>query len=84
MFAFATCDRKTALEFLKKLRPDLIIEDTKESVSDLLDLVQADEIRITDPDFHTGQIIQSKNWNEDSYAKTQKALEKAGLASTKQ
>lgn len=84
MFAFATCNRKTALGFLRKLYPNLIIEDTKESVSDLLDLVQADEIRITDPDFHVGQIIQSNNWNEDSYAKTQEALEKAGLVFTKQ
>lgn len=76
---FATCERQRALEFLVKLYPKAVITDTKESVSDLLDIIQADEIRITDPDFHGGEIIQSGNWKSDTAERAQAALIKAGL-----
>jgi len=63
-FAFATCDRRRALQFLQKLYPSKQITDTPESAGPLLDFVEADVVRITDPDFHRGEVIQSKNWDD--------------------
>lgn len=79
-FAFATCERQRALEFLKKLYPSSVVEDTDDSVKDLLDIIEADEIRVCDPDFHGGQIIQSGNWNDTTHARATSALQKSGLA----
>lgn len=79
-FTFATCDRTRALEFLKILYPSSVVLDSSDSVSDLLDIIEADEIRITDPGLHKGQIIQSKNWRSDTAERTQAALIKSGLA----
>ena len=78
-FAFATCDRARALEFLKKLYPSYVVEDTDESVKDLLDMIEADEIRICDPDYHGGQIIQGKNWSKTTHERSAAALQKSGL-----
>jgi hypothetical protein len=78
-FAFATCERHRALEFLKKLYPSSVVEDTNESVKDLLDIIEADEIRVCDPDYHGGQIIQSKNWNDGTHERATEALKKSGL-----
>lgn len=78
-FAFATCERRRALEFLQKLYPSTEVSDTDESVKDLLDIIEADEIRVCDPDFHRGQIIQSTNWKDDTAERTKAALEKSGL-----
>lgn len=78
-FAFATCERKRALEFLKKLYPSSVVDDTDESVKDLLDIIEADEIRVCDPDYHGGQIIQSKNWKDDTHERATAALKKSGL-----
>lgn len=78
-FAFATCDRRRALEFLKKLYPSSVIEDTEQSVKDLLDIIESDEIRVCDPDYHGGQIIQSDNWNDTTHARATAALKKSGL-----
>lgn len=74
-FAFATCDRHRAFEFLKKLCPEIDII----KANDLLNLVEADEIRICDPDFHNGQIILGKNAKEDTIERTRLALEKSGI-----
>ena len=79
-FAFATCERNRALEFLKKLYPSSGVEDTEESVKDLLDIIEADEIRVCDPDYHGGQIIQSSKWNDTTHARVTAALKKSGLA----
>lgn len=79
-FVFATCNRNRALEFLKKLYPSSVVEDSDESVKDLLDIIEADEIRICDPDYHEGQIIQSINWNETTRERATAALKKSGLA----
>ncbi len=78
-FAFATCERHRALGFLKKLYPSHALEDTFESVKDLLDIIEADEIRVCDPDYHVGSIIQSSNWKDDTASRTKAALEKSGL-----
>lgn len=78
-FAFATCDRRMALEFLQKLYPNTEVSDTDESVKDLLDIIQADEARICDPDFHSGQIIFGENKKDDTAERLRAALEKSGL-----
>ena len=78
-FAFATCDRNRALEFLKKLYPSSTVEDTESSVKDLLDIIQADELRVCDPDFHGGQIIEGRNYKEDTAQRATAALTKSGL-----
>ncbi len=79
-FAFATCTRSTALEFLKKLYPSSVVTDTDDSVKDLLDIIEADEIRVCDPDFHGGSIIQSTNWNDTTLQRATDALKKSGLS----
>lgn len=79
-FAFATCERHRALEFLKKLYPSSVVEDTDASVKDLLDIIEADEIRLCDPDYHGGQIIRSGNWNATTHERATAALKKSGLA----
>jgi hypothetical protein len=58
-FQFATCERGRALHFIGKLFPSKKVLDEK-AVSSVLDLVQADKIRVLDPDFHSGGITQSK------------------------
>lgn len=78
-FAFATCDRHNALQFLKKLYPSHTVEDTEASVKDLLDIIGADEIRVCDPDYHGGQIIQGTNWNDTTHERATAALKKSGL-----
>jgi hypothetical protein len=63
-FQFATCERNRALGFLKKLYPNQNIQDTSESASPLLDFVEADVVRITDPDFHQGEVVPGTHWDE--------------------
>ncbi len=73
---FATCERKRALNFLKKLYPNSEITDTEESAKPLLDLVELDIFRIPDPYMH-GQrvaIYPSKNWNSQNKDKCMTTL----------
>lgn len=79
MFAFATCNRQSALGFLKKLYPSYVVEDSDDSVKALLDIVEADELRVCDPDYHGGQIIQGTNWKDDTAERATAALKKSGL-----
>jgi hypothetical protein len=78
-FAFATCERNRALEFLKKNYPSSVVDDTDESVKDLLDIIEADEIRVCDPDYNGGLIIKSTNWNETTHERATAALKKSRL-----
>jgi hypothetical protein len=59
---FATCERRRALGFLRKLYPGCAVDDTPGSAGPLLDLVEADVLRISDPDFHGGTVFPGKNW----------------------
>ncbi len=72
---FETCERRRALGFLRKFYPNAKLED-KGNTKDVLDLVEADIIRIPDPQFHPGgRIYPSSNWddlNKDQYMKTLK------------
>jgi len=63
---FATCNRKSALEYIQKVLPDKDISDTEESIKGLLDLVEKDVIRVQDPMMHGNKIgiLPSDNWNE--------------------
>ena len=61
---FATCERHRALSFLKKLYPSYAITDTPENAGPILDLVAADIVRVTDPDFHQGMIVPGTHWDE--------------------
>lgn len=78
-FAFATCERHRALDFLKKLYPSDVVEDTEASVKDLLDIIEADELRVCDPDFHGGQIIEGTKFKADTAERAHAALAKSGL-----
>lgn len=78
-FAFATCDRKSALMFLKKIYPSCVVEDTDCSVKDLLDMVECDEIRVCDPDYHKGAIISGSKWSNTTRDRAFLALKKSGL-----
>lgn len=64
MIRFATCERRRALEFLKKFYPSRVIEDTPESAGPVLDLVEQDLFRIPDPDFHGGTVFPGPKWDE--------------------
>lgn len=61
---FATCERDTALRFLAKLYPSRVVEDTLDSAKELLDLIEADIVRVTDPAYHGGQIVPGTYWDE--------------------
>jgi hypothetical protein len=80
MFAFATCNRGNALNFLRKLYPSQTLNDTEDSAKPLLDIIEADELRVCDPDFHSGQIIEGKNFRADTADRAMAALETAGLS----
>jgi len=63
---FATCVRKTALEYLQKVLPNNNITDTPESAGKLLDFVEKDIIRVQDPMMYGSRIgiIPSTNYEE--------------------
>ena len=69
---FATCERRRALEFIQKVYPGRNIEDTPESISTLLDLVEKDIIRIQDPNMYGKRIgvVPGRNWTEDDELRT--------------
>lgn len=76
MITFATCNRKSALEFLQKIFPELA--DTPDSVGPLLDLVEADIVRVLDPMMHGEQISlvsgKKHDGSSDTYLRVEKAL----------
>jgi len=61
-FQFATCNRIRALGFIQADRPN--VTDTPESAGPILDLIEADLIRVVDPDCHTGGVVPGKKWDE--------------------
>lgn len=79
-FMFASSNRSLALEFLQKIEPSVNLTDTEDSAKDLLDIIERDEIRVTDPSFHAPQIVQAKNWNETTLDRATAALKKAGIS----
>ena len=53
---FATCNRHSALEYIKRVYPDNVITDTDDCAKPLLDLVQEDYLRIQDPMMYGNRI----------------------------
>ena len=65
-FVFATCQRGMALMHLKKAFPEKQFID-EGIVKEFLDMVEADILRVGDPDFHRkGQIFEGKNLTEEN------------------
>ncbi len=64
MISFATCHRRRALSFLEQAYPGVSLHDQGPTAR-LLDLVEADVIRVQDPVYHMpSQIIPGANWIE--------------------
>jgi CRISPR/Cas system-associated exonuclease Cas4 (RecB family) len=65
---FATCNRKSALEFIQKVNPSKSITDTEGSAKKLLDFVEKDIVRIQDPMMYGNkiQVVPGKKWVEDA------------------
>ena len=63
---FATCNRVSALDFIRRACKDDSITDTPESAGVLLDFVENDIVRIQDPMMHSGvQVVPGNNWVEN-------------------
>lgn len=63
---FATCNRQTALGYLKTVYPSVEVTDTPESAGPTLDLVAADIIRIEDPMMYGNriQVLPGTHWDD--------------------
>lgn len=69
---FATCETKRGLDFLKKHLEDDSIK--KEDVPNLIELVEMDILRVTDPDFHSELVlIGGKSYDENYKEQIEKA-----------
>jgi hypothetical protein len=72
-FYFATCDPRMAMDFMTKLYP--YKEVTKESISELLGLVEKDILRVQDPDFHKpAQVIAGNKYKPEHKAEVDSAI----------
>ena len=62
---FATCDRQQALGFLRQLYASRDFEDEGNTKA-LLDLVEADNVRIQDPNIYGSRVgvIPGTHWDE--------------------
>lgn len=71
---FATCQRHRALGFIRAVYPDRAIDDAGATQA-LLDLVEADVVRVQDPMMHAcnGQIavIPGDKWDDSRLAEVQ-------------
>jgi len=65
---FATCERKRALGYIKKVYPSKTITDAPDSAGPLLDFVEKDIVRIQDPMMYGNRIevVPGNNWEEDA------------------
>jgi hypothetical protein len=72
---FETCERRRALEYLQVFYPSRNLKDEGKTKA-LLDLVEADIIRIPDPKYHpSGQVYPNKNWDKTKANEYLKILE---------
>ena len=59
-FAFATCDVRRAMEFIKYFYPSI----DKENIPKLTELIRGDVLRVMDPQFHDPcQIIRGNAYD---------------------
>lgn len=70
---FATCNRKSALEFIRQVYPSKNITDSPKSAGPLLDFVERDLVRIQDPMMYGNriQVVPGKAWVEDENVRKQ-------------
>ena len=63
---FATCDRRAALRYLQQTLPSASLEDSPESISEFLDFVERDIVRVQDPMMYGKRIAinPGKKWDE--------------------
>ena len=76
-FAFATCNRRSALQFIQKVYSDKNITDTPDSAGPLLDLVAQDICRVQDPMMHGDTIMVIAGHNCDNKPETIEAIQSA-------
>lgn len=62
---YSTCNRGVAMEFLVKIYPGTVIEDVGKTRA-LLDLVEADKVRIQNPAIYGrfSEIVQGANYSQ--------------------
>ena len=70
---FATCDPRRALEFLNRVYPSYI-DLRPEDVPLLLGLITNDVLRVTDPDFHSCELVAGNNYGEGDQAEVDAAI----------
>lgn len=74
---FETCDRQRALGFLRRFITSRVVQDTPEDAGPLLDFVEADLIRIPDPEMHpSGAVFPGKSWTDDKREEVLAAFER--------
>lgn len=74
MIHFATCERGRALKYLNGFRSREVL-DTPDDAGPVLDLVEADIIRIPDPEFHPkGGVRPGNKWDNSRRAEITKTL----------
>jgi len=71
---FATCSRKTAFEYIQKVYPSIEIKEPM--ISELLDLVEKDIIRVRDPYMYGSVIavIAGNNYKTENKAEIDDAI----------
>jgi hypothetical protein len=73
VFRFATCNTKSALDFLSKSHGQEILA---EQVPTLIKLIGQDVLRVTDPMMHgNANIVNSSNYGKHDPAELEKAIE---------
>ena len=70
---FATCNRKTALEYLEKLYPSYTV--TEEVAKPFLDLLEKDIIRLQDPFMYPRvAVVPGKNYKDEHQGEVMEAI----------
>lgn len=60
---FATCEVKSAIRFLKKGYPDRNLNE--DNLPKLIDALNKDIFRVTDPKFHTLALVTGNNYKDE-------------------
>lgn len=62
-FMFATCDRRNAVRYLRKLYPASNFTGDETFAADFMKLLEADVVRVQDPDYHQpSQVVPGTNY----------------------
>ena len=65
---FATCERGRAIDYLRRVYPSTDPDTVEELAGDLLELVEADIVRICDPAMYGSniEVVPGTNWTESA------------------